>query len=131
MKRIIVILLVLPIVYFAAIFAASEWGGEVVELETAGPMERSFITSLWIVDFDRASWLRAGDPGAEWLARLRADPMVHLIRNGERKAYRAQVFNELGGQVNQEMRKKYGRADELLSTWLDPQEIVAVRLVED
>jgi hypothetical protein len=131
LSRIIVILLLLPIVYFAAIFAASEWGGEVVELETTGPMERSFQTSLWIVDFDRASWVRAGNPGAEWLHRLRADPIVYLDRNGERKAYRAEVFNKLGNQVNQAMRKKYGRADQLLCTWLDPQEVVAVRLVEE
>ena len=130
MGRIIAVVLGLPILYMAAILAASEWGGEVVQLETEDSMGHTFATSVWIVDFDRASWLRAGNPDSDWVQQLRAEPLVFLTRNGERRSYRARVFDALGPQVNEAMRAKYGRADQLISTMHSPDEILAIRLVE-
>jgi hypothetical protein len=128
--RIIAILVGLPLLYIVAILAASELGGEVVKLETADSKGHTFVTSLWIVDFDRAAWLRAGNPDSDWLAHLRADPLVFVTRDGERRSYRAEVFKKLSAQVNAAMREKYGRADQLVSTIHDPEEVVAIRLVE-
>lgn len=128
--RIIALLIGLPILYFGAILAASEWGGEVVQIETSDAKGHSFKTSVWIVDFDRAAWLRAGDADADWVRHLRADPLVFVTRAGERRSYRAQVFEKLTPQVNEAMRKKYGRADQLVSTIHNADDVVAIRLVE-
>lgn len=128
MGRIIKIAIILPILYIGAIFGASEWGGEVIELETQRDDGRLFKTSVWVVDFDGSAWLRAGNADAEWVDRLRAEPQVFVTRNGERVGYQAEIIDGLVGQVSGEMRKKYGRADELISTMHDSEKLRAIRL---
>ena len=78
MGRIIAVVLGIPILYVVLIVAASEWGGEVVKLETEDSIGHTFVTSVWIVDFDRAAWLRAGNPDSDWVRQLRAAPAVFL-----------------------------------------------------
>jgi hypothetical protein len=130
LSRIIGLLLLLPFAYFAALLAASEWGGEVVELETYDANDTMFTTSLWIVDAYGDTWLRAGDPDAAWLQRLRMNPEVNVTRDGLRQGYRAVVIDDFARRLNEAMREKYGIADRIVSTLHDPDEVVAIRLEE-
>lgn len=128
MGRIIAIVIVLPLLFFGALMVASETGGEVVTLETQGDDGRIYETSVWIVDFDRVAWLRAGDGESAWVKRLRAEPEVFVTRNGERATYRARIVEGLTGRVNAEMREKYGLADRIVTVAHDPESVVAIRL---
>ena len=130
MSRIIGILLLLPIFYGVGILVASEGGGEVVTLETYDARGTMFSTSLWIVDAYDDAWLRAGNPEAGWLERLRVTPEIVVTREGVRKGYRAVVVRDFAAKINQAMREKYGLADQLLSTLHDPDEVIAIRLEE-
>ena len=55
---------------------------------------------------------------------------MKVTREGETKLYRANVIDGLGNRVNEKMREKYGRADELIATLHDPEKVVAIRLDE-
>jgi hypothetical protein len=126
--RIISIVIMLPVLYYAAILAASEMGGEVVVIETQDSNGRSFETSVWVVDFDRGAWLRGGNADSDWVVRLQAQPEVFMTRAGHRVAYRAQVVAGLADRVNTAMREKYGAADRLVSTTHDSERVVPIRL---
>lgn len=130
MAYIIRFLLLLPVLFGAALFAASEWGGEVVEVETQGERGARFETSVWIVEAYGDLWLRAGSPEADWLQRLRETPDVVLRRGGKATRHRAVVVTGSARRVNDLMRQKYGWADHVISTLHDPAKVVAVRLEE-
>lgn len=130
MRRIIALLILSPLLFGAALLAASEYGGETVELETLDERGNSFFTKLWVVDIHQEPWLRAGDPESTWLKRLKADSEVFLIRAGERKPYVAEVSEFDGERINFMMREKYGYADQLISLIHDPEAVVAIRLAE-
>lgn len=130
MKRIIGILLLLPLAYVVALYAASEWGGEVVEIETSDARGARFTTSVWLVDGYGDLWLRAGNAEAGWLARLRVTPELVLLRNGKRTRYSAEVVPDFSRRINELMRRKYGLADRIISTIHDPAAVVAIRLEE-
>ena len=130
MRRIIALLILSPLLFGAALLAASEYGGETVELETLDERGNSFFTKLWVVDIHEEPWLRAGDPESTWLMRLKVDSEVFLIRAGERKPYVAEVSEFDGERINFMMREKYGYADQLISLIHDPEAVVAIRLVE-
>ncbi len=124
------LLLLSPLLFGAALLAASEYGGETVQLETLDERGAAFFTTLWVVDVHAEPWLRAGDPESAWLQRLQVHPEVFLIRNGERKPYVAEVAEFESERVNYLMRGKYGYSDQLISLLHDPDEVVAIRLAE-
>lgn len=128
MGRIIMIAILAPVLYLGAILLASEFGGEVVELETVDERGRKFVTSLWIVDREGDAWLRAGSPDSTWLMRVVKFPEISLTRDGSKSSYRAEVVEDYSRQINQWMREKYGRADMLISTIHDDDAVVAIRL---
>lgn len=128
-KWIIGLLVSSPIWFGVALFAASEYGGETVELQTVDDRGTLVITKLWVVDLHEQPWLRAGDPKANWLQRAEVNPDVFLIRNGQSKAFRAVVSDEGAGRVNEAMQAKYGLADRLVALIHDPDAVVAIRLV--
>ncbi|MAG29841.1 MAG: hypothetical protein CL908_02985 [Deltaproteobacteria bacterium] len=128
MGKIIVIVILLPIVYLLALVAASEFGGEVVELETHDFRGGKYTTSLWIVDMYGDAWLRAGDPESTWLKRIREDPHVFVTRAGQKAPYRAEIVDGFSSRINAQMREKYGPAETLISTIHDADEVVAIRL---
>ena len=119
-----------PFAFGLALFWATQYGGETVELETVDERGTTFFTTLWVVDLHEEPWLRAGDPEATWLQRLRRDPEVFLVRDGERKVYRAEIDERSTERVNEAMREKYGRADQIVSVVQDHAQSVAIRLVE-
>jgi hypothetical protein len=130
LKWLIGLVICSPLIFGGALLGASEYGGEKVELETLDERGTSFFTTLWVVDLHEEPWLRAGDPESTWLQRLQADPEVFLIRDGERRKYRAEVSDEGPERVNEAMREKYAWADQVVSLIQDPEAVVAIRLVE-
>lgn len=105
-------------------------GGEVVALETRDAAG-AHTTRLWVVDHEGFAWLRTGDPGSPWLARLRTNPEVAVTRAGERRAYRAMPVDDAATRerVNALTLDKYGAAERLLrAATLDPARTTAVRL---
>jgi hypothetical protein len=130
MKQIIAIIVTLPIVYLVALFAASEWGGEVIKIETYDVRGRKLETSVWVVHMQGDLWIRAGDPEAAWVQRLQAEPDVFVTRQGVRTRYRGELVEDYAREINEAMREKYGRADMLVSTIHDSDEVLAIRLVE-
>lgn len=129
MGKLITLLILAPIVYGVALFVASEYGGEVVELETHDWRGGRFKTSVWIVDMHGDAWIRSGDPESSWLARLRANPEVKVTRDGETLIYQAEVVEDFSAPLNAAMFEKYGRAEQLISTIHEDEEVVAVRLL--
>ena len=129
MGKIIVLVFLSPILFVLSILIASEYGGEVVEIETYDVRGRSYPTSVWVVELYGDTWIRAGGPTATWLQRLVKNPEVYVTRDGVRAAYRAEVVADFGGRINDGMREKYGRADRLISTIHDDEEVVAIRLL--
>lgn len=129
-KWILGLLITSPLWFGAAVFAASEYGGEVVVLETVDERGNDFQTKLWVVDIHREPWLRAGDPEATWLKRIEANPDVFLTRDGERIALRAEISDWEVDRINYAMREKYGYADQLIELIHDPEAVVAIRLYE-
>ena len=95
MRHLILVILLLPIFYGVGLFVASEYGGEVVELDTYDARGNRFTTPLWVVDLHGEPWLRAGDPESAWLQRMRRNPEVevHLKRDGQRTAYLAEIVD--------------------------------------
>ncbi|MCA9505400.1 MAG: hypothetical protein H6748_10350 [Spirochaetaceae bacterium] len=132
MRHLILVILLLPIFYGVGLFVASEYGGEVVELDTYDARGNRFTTPLWVVDLHGEPWLRAGDPESAWLQRMRRNPEVevHLKRDGQRTAYLAEIVDGSAARINHAMREKYAWADLLVSTLHDEETVVAIRLAE-
>lgn len=130
MKWILGLLICSPLILGGAILAASEYGGETVELKTFDERD-VLVTTLWVVDLHEEPWLRAGNADAAWLQRLVETPEVVLVRDGETTSYRAEIDPSELDRVNDMMREKYGWADEVVSLLHDPESTVAVRLIEN
>lgn len=128
MKLIIGLLITSPLWFGAALYGASEYGGEKVVLETLDERGIAFLTTLWVVDIHGEPWLRSGRPDSTWLQRIEASPDVFLVRDGERLAYRAEIAAYEVDRINDRMREKYGYADQLVSLIHDPEQAVAIRL---
>jgi hypothetical protein len=114
--------------FVGSVFAASELGGEVVTLISFGPRGSAYHTHLWVVDADGSAWLRAGQPGERWLARIRANPHVLLERSGARKRYRAVPDPAARDRIQALMREKYGLADRYIAMLRDGSRSIPVRL---
>ncbi len=123
----LILLLVLAIVV-GAFASAGDLGGEVVVLTTRNEGGRGWQTKLWIVDDHGQMWLRAGQPGSEWLARLEALPRVSLERQGVSREYRAVVVPKQRDRINRLMAERYGWADTLIGLVRDESTSVPVRL---
>lgn len=128
MKWILGLLITSPLWFGAALYVASEHGGEKVVLETLDERGNSFFTTLWVVDIHGEPWLRAGKDDSTWIQRIEATSDVFLVRDGERTAYRAEIVPYETERINETMREKYGYADQLISLIHDPEGVVAIRL---
>jgi hypothetical protein len=127
--RLVVLVVVLAIGFVAAVFIASEYGGEVVVLRThEGAAEK--VTHLWVVDDAGFAWLRAGEPGSGWLKRIDANPDVTVERGGQSYHFKAVPVREpaVRDRIHALMRDKYPLADRLISVLRDPNGSVPVRL---
>jgi len=121
-------LLIAVLAFVALVVIASEYGGEVVKLQTADQMGVTTNTSLWVVDDAGAIWLRAGNPNSAWLERLTAYPEVKLLRDGEWRDYRATPVPGGADRINSLMAEKYGWAESVVSLLHDSSGVIPVRL---
>lgn len=116
----------------AVVAIGSGWidEGEVVQLTTFDARARAHETDLWIVDVGGRSYVRADLPGAEWLARLRANPEAELRRDGSKLRVRAEPVDDprLRAAVAEAMAAKYGLANRLAGAIRDEERAVAVLL---
>ena len=127
--RLVVLVLVLAVGFVAAIYIASEYGGENVVLHTTqGNADKT--THLWVVDDSGFQWLRSGTPDSGWLKRIGANPEVTVEREGESRSYRAVPVRDpvVRDRIHALMREKYGVADQLVSLIRDGSLSVPVRL---
>ena len=69
LKKILLMVVLAPFIYFGLIMLASE-SGEVVVLESQDDQGEVQSTRLWVVDHDGSMWLRAGDDQSGWYQRL-------------------------------------------------------------
>ena len=128
MKKLIVGLLVIASLYGVGIVAASVLGGEVVTLYTRDDRGREYQTSLWVVEQNGRLWLRAGQPGSDWLKRLVETPEVRLERAGVLGDYRAVVVVSQRDRINTLMADRYGWADQMIGLLRDPEAVTPIRL---
>ena len=116
----------------AALAVGSAWlrEGEVVTLTTWDAGEHARRSRLWIVEVDGRRYLRADLPGARWVERLRARPVVELQRDGTRERYRAVPVDDdaLREAVGVAMAAKYGLVDDLVGALRDDDRALPVRL---
>jgi len=111
---------------------ASMWveEGEVATLVTFDAQDRPLVSRLWIVDVAGDAYVRAPNPGARWLRRLRSQPIVHLSRGNGIVSVRGvpQPDASVRERVNTAMVRKYGRLERALVWLRDPSRSVPVRL---
>ena len=107
--RLVGVVLALVVAFFAAIFAASEFGGEVVKLDTVDASGAHHVTHLWVVDDGGFAWLRAGVPTSGWLVRIDANPDVEVERGGVTYHMKAVPVHEpvVRDRIHALMREKY------------------------
>ncbi len=123
-------LLGLGVLFVAAVFAASEAGGEIVTLRTTGADGAPAETRLWVVEDGGFAWLRAGVPTSGWLLRIDADPAVEVERGGRTLRMRAVPVRDpaVRDRIHALMRERYGWADVFVSLIRDGNASVPVRL---
>jgi len=128
--RILGALLALAVLFVAAIFGASEFGGEVVHLHTTDAHGAEHTTHLWVVDDAGYAWLRAGHGDTGWLQRIEANPDVVVERRGETLHFRAVPVHDpaVRDRIHALMRRDYPLADRFISVIRDPGGSVPVRL---
>jgi hypothetical protein len=124
------LLIAAPLIFLVAILAATELGGEVVELETYDANGTRFVTSLWAVDLDGDVWLRAGDPTSGWVQRLKETPRAKLTRYGQKLEVEGLFIEDYAPQINREMRRKYGIADRIVGVLHEEDAVLAIRLID-
>ena len=73
------VILGLPILFFALIYAASELGGEVVTLSRIEANGEVSQVRVWIVDEGDKAWIEHGAPDAYWISHLSEEPELSLI----------------------------------------------------
>ena len=118
----------LVVLVFGVQWVASE-SGEVVVLYTLDDDGGEAATRLWVVDHAGHQYLRVGADGSGWYRRLLVEPKVGLERDGERRAYRAELQPELSAKINALMQEKYGWRDSLMAALVGGREgSVPIRL---
>jgi hypothetical protein len=133
LKKILLLLVLAPFIYFGLIMMASETG-EVVVLESQNEQGELQSTRLWVVEHDGSMWLRAGDDQSGWYQRLmtnvQAGQAVYVTRDGERFSPSVVSDPSQAAAVNALMDEKYGLSNDAISFLMGEyrQDAVAVRL---
>ncbi len=117
--------------FIALVFGLSEFGGEVVTLETKDAEGKPQQTRLWVVDHEGRAWLRSGAPESGWFLRLEADANVSVTRNGTTAAYRAEPVRDpaVRDRIHALMAEKYTFAERFIAATRDGTHSVPVRLI--
>ncbi len=95
-------------------FAASELGGEVVQLIRNDSEGSTKNIKVWIVDARDQAWIEHGDADSYWIKQLSTEPGVSLIRGGVEIKYTA-VTDINSHEIYHDLRReKYGIADRII-----------------
>lgn len=129
LRNIVLLVVLIPVLFFGLMMSASEFAEEVVVLRTFSPDGKAFETSLWIVEDKNGDlWMRAGQPDAGWVERIRVNADVELVRNDTTSLRTAVLFPKRRDQVHAMMAERYGLPDKLISLMRDGSGSIAVRL---
>ena len=109
------ILVGVPLVFFAAMYAASELGGEVVVLHRQSEDGSIDRVRIWIVEDGTGTWIEHSNPDAAWISRLASDPSITVERNGTSRQYRASADPESHALYHRLRQDRYGFADRLVA----------------
>ena len=112
--KLIIAFVAISIFYVSLYFAASELGGEVVQLIRNDPEGSTKSIRVWIVDARDQAWIEHGDTNSFWVKRLSSEPEVSLIRGGAEIKYTA--VTDIGShEIYHDLRReKYGIADRII-----------------
>ena len=112
--KLIIAFVAISIFYVSLNFAASELGGEVVQLIRHDPEGSTKNIRVWIVDARDQAWIEHGDTNSFWIKRLSSEPEVSLIRGGAEIKYTA--ITDIGShEIYHDLRReKYGIADRII-----------------
>ena len=134
LKKILLLAVLAPFIYFGLIMLASE-SGEVVVLESQDDQGEVQSTRLWVVDHDGSMWLRAGDDQSGWYQRLmnsvQAGRAVYVTREGDRFSPDVVSDPSQAVAVNALMAEKYGFSDDAIGLLMGDYglgDTIAVRL---
>jgi hypothetical protein len=111
-------------------YYAYEWIGQNVEVVTLhATSAHEHYAKLFVVDDPPWVWIRAERPNRLWLASVRENPEVTVLRGDREIAYHAEVWNGEGehNRIDELFRAKYGLFDRL-SAWIWRRDAVPVRL---
>ncbi len=131
MKRALIVIGILLAAFVAlGIVSATPLVGEVVTLHTREASGEWATTPLWIIDLEKASYLRAGTPeGSGWVTRMQANPEARLERSGKLWDVRLVPEPSKLQTVHEKMSEKYGWADDFVAlTSGDRDESLSLRI---
>jgi hypothetical protein len=102
---------------------------EIAVLHTGTVANQDHYATLWVVDDNGYTWIRAESPRRLWLPAVRQDSNVMLRRRGREISYRATVWDsaEAREHVDPLFRTKYGVA-EIARGLLRQGETIPIRL---
>ena len=115
MRHIIVILIVVPMLFWLSLYGVRNYTGEVATLYTTDGGERTFTTQLWIVENGHKLWIRSLQPTSPWLDRVVRQPKLQIERGGALNSYRATPLAHRRTRINALMAERYGWAEWFLS----------------
>ena len=120
---------------FVVLAALAVPQGEIITLNVVDDEGHSQPMQLWMVQIEGSRYLRASEPDAEWLEKLRVEPAVTLgagLHAGEIPVpVLAQVIDDdpaLRRRVTAAMSRKYGVAERMWAALRDGDQSVPVRL---
>ena len=105
------VLILIPVLFFGAMYAASELGGEVVVLHRQSADGSVSRVRIWIVEDAAGTWVEHGAPDADWITLLDRDPEITLECAGQAHTYRAVADRGAHTRYHELRRDKYGWAD--------------------
>ena len=112
--KLIIAFVAISIFYASLNLAASELGGEVVQLIRNDPEGSTKNIRVWIVDARGQAWIEHGDTDSYWIKRLSSEPEVSLIRGGTEIKYTA-VTDINSHEIYHDLRReKYGISDKIV-----------------
>ncbi|MCW5890216.1 MAG: hypothetical protein KIT14_06650 [bacterium] len=135
MRRLVLLVLVLPVAIFGAfigaLLLASETVGEVVVVHSRAADGGEKATRLWIAEDDAGTlWLRGKD-GSPWLVHIATNPVIQVDRgDGSTVPMRATAVDDPATRekVHALMQRDYGAVDSVIAAMRDPDTSVPVRL---
>jgi hypothetical protein len=121
----------IPLLIAAGSYLAGEQV-EVVALRSIDDEGHAHDTKLWIVDHQGRPWVRAVSPSLGWVERIRENPRVELIRNGETTAHIALIVEDPDAKqaIDEAIAAKYGWIDHCYERVME-HETIPIRLDPD